>query len=253
MRSVNLIPAEELRGDRAPTRAGPAAYVIVGVLVAALLGVTGMALTSKSISSKKDELAGLEAQQQEATARANELSPFAQFRAMQQARQLTVASLAQSRFDWERVLNELSLILPSNIQLTNITGTVSPDVQVDNSAGISSRASIPGPALELIGCGADQDAVAGFVATLEDIDGVTRVGLSSSERSTTAAAAGTTAGGSSDSSDCRTNDKISQFQVIVAFDAVPTPAVAGQVPVSPVPGATSTDGQLASTSAVPGG
>ena len=39
----------------------------------------------------------------------------------------------------------------------------------------------PGPALEVNGCATGQDAVAGFVTALKDIDGVTRVGVESSE------------------------------------------------------------------------
>ena len=39
------------------------------------------------------------------------------------------------------------------------------------------RAAIAGPALELSGCAKGQEAVAGFVTALKDIDGVTRVGV----------------------------------------------------------------------------
>ena len=35
MRPVNLIPPEDRRGEQAPLRTGPLAYVLVGALVAA--------------------------------------------------------------------------------------------------------------------------------------------------------------------------------------------------------------------------
>ena len=74
MRPVNLIPPEERRGDKAPTRTGPLAYVIVAVLAAALLAVTAVALTSNQISDRKAEKASLESQVAEATAQADRLT-----------------------------------------------------------------------------------------------------------------------------------------------------------------------------------
>ena len=61
MRPVNLIPAEERRGERAPLRSGPLAYIVVGALVAALLGVTALVLTGNQIADRKAEVAQLEA------------------------------------------------------------------------------------------------------------------------------------------------------------------------------------------------
>ena len=77
-------------------------------------------------------------------------------------------------------MRELALILPGDVWLTNLTGTARPDVSVDGGASISLRDSVPGPALEMIGCASGQEAVAGFVQALKDIDGVTRVGVQSS-------------------------------------------------------------------------
>ncbi len=58
---------------------------------------------------------------------------------MRDARVETVTSLAQSRFDWERVMRELSLVLPGTVWLTNVTGTVAPTVTVPNGASVSLR------------------------------------------------------------------------------------------------------------------
>ena len=43
----------------------------------------------------------------------------------------TVDSLAQSRFDWERVMRELALVIPEDVWLESLTGTVAPGVTVD--------------------------------------------------------------------------------------------------------------------------
>jgi len=235
VRPVNLIPPEDQRGDRAPMRAGIISYVFIGVLAVSLLLVIATALTSKSISDKETEKQSLQAALQEATAKAESLRPFADFRAMQESRTATVASLAQSRFDWERVLRELALVIPEDVWVVNLTGTVTPAVSVEGAAEVSIRDSIEGPALEIVGCAADQDAVAVFIAALEDIDGVTRVGMASSERPEGEAAAAVPSGGEQTNDECRTRDEIPKFELVAAFDAVPVPATASASPVVPAP------------------
>jgi hypothetical protein len=167
--------------------------------------------------------------------RADALRPFADFRAVQQLRSATVSSLAQSRFDWERVINELALVLPDDVWLVNLTGTILPDVEVENGAGLGTREAIEGPALEIVGCARSQDSVAGFVAALEDIDGVTRVGLGSSQLPEQAVEATSAEGGGSGDEDCRTREFITKFEIVAAFDAVPVPATAAGTPGVPAP------------------
>jgi Tfp pilus assembly protein PilN len=216
-------------------RTGRASYILLGALALVLLGVVATALTSRQISDRESEKQSLQQELDVATARAQSLQTFADFRVMQEARVATVSSLAQSRFDWERVLRELSLVLPDNVWLTNLTGTVSPAVEVEDSAAVALRDTVSGPALELVGCGPGQDAVAAFVASLEDIDGVTRVGVAASElpdesQDPEAAAPQQGAG---NTEDCRTRDFISRFEIVVAFDAVPTPPTATEAPGVP--------------------
>jgi Tfp pilus assembly protein PilN len=254
VRPVNLLPPEErahVRGEQ-----GVLAYGIVGGLALVLLLVLFMVMTGNKIDDKNSELSALQAREQAAQAQAQALAPYAEFASLSQARDATVSSLAKSRFDWERVLRELALVLPENVWLTSVTGTVSPAVTVEGQAGNTLRGQAPGPALELIGCADGQETVAAFVAALKDIDGVTRVGLDSSELPVagTTASGGDSAGG--DSGDCRTKDFIAQFQIVVAFDAVPAPESTTAVPGTTTPAATGTTTAPQSTttgeSAVPG-
>jgi Tfp pilus assembly protein PilN len=257
MRSVNLIPPEDRRGDKAPMRTGNLAYVLVGGLAVLLLAVIATALTSKQISDKESEKQGLEQELVQATARADSVKAFADFRAMQETRAATVSSLAQSRFDWERVIRELALVLPADVQLVGLSGSVSAEAQPPEAEGVSLRASIPGPALELTGCAPGQDAVAALIAALEDIDGVTRVGLASSERpddTEGTAGGGATGGEGAEDQDCRVADFISKFEIVVAFDAVPTPGTATAAPAVPAPATPSGEGaQLADAQTEQGG
>lgn len=226
MRPVNLIPPEERRGHDAPLRSGPLVYILVGALVAVLAAVTAMALLDSQISDRKGELKRLEREDAVVAARALRLSAYTQFRALHEQRVETVASLADSRFDWERVMRELSLILPKDVWLTDLTASATGGAGGDaggSSSGLGS--SIAGPSLQLSGCAAGQEGVAGFVTALKDIDGVTRVGVQSSaladgEAGPEEAASGGGEGG------CSSQDFIASFEIVVAFDAAPVPLAA---------------------------
>lgn len=261
MRPVNLIPLEERRGEHAPMRSGPLAYIVVGVLVAALAGVTALVLTGNQISERKSEVAKLEREDAQASANAQRLAAYTQFRSLREQRVATVTSLANSRFDWERVMRELSLILPDDVWLTSLNATASPDTSLSGGGGAGSsggslRASAPGPALEISGCANGHDAVAGFVTVLKDIDGVTRVGVESSELSDQPSGAGVSSeGGSSGGSEggeggCPTREFIAEFKLVVAFDAAPVVATGetAEAPVAPAEGA-----ETASTETSEGG
>lgn len=227
MRPVNLIPSEERSGERRPMRGGPLAYVIVGALAAAVLGVALLTTTNNQIADSKAEIATLQSETATAEARAQALSAYTQFHGLHQQRVATVTSLADSRFDWQRVMRELSLILPGNVWLTNLTGTASPEVTVEGGGGISLRSSISGPALEITGCAVSQEAVAGFIQALKEIDGVTRVGLPSSELGESGGGAAS-GDGSAASGTCQTHEFIAQFQLVVAFDAAPVAATSAE-------------------------
>jgi Tfp pilus assembly protein PilN len=235
MRPVNLIPTEERRGEHAPLRSGPLAYMLLGALVLVLAGVTALVLTGSQISEREDEIATLEVEDAEARARAERLAAYTQFRSLSEQRVATVASLADSRFDWERVMRELALILPDDAWLVSLTATATPSVSVEGGGGGGSgaglRATTPGPALELSGCADGQEAVAGFVTALKDIEGVTRVGVQSSELSEEEKGADATGGGGGD--DCRTRDFIAKFELVVAFDAAPIPAIGAEEAAPP--------------------
>lgn len=235
MRPVNLIPPEDRRGDRAPARTGPIPYVIVATLVVALIAVSAMAMLGNQVSEREGTIATLEVQKAATSVEAEALRPYVEFEALAAARDATVTSLAQSRFDWERVLRELALVIPDDVWLTQAIGAATPT----DSAEAGADASITGPSLALTGCGADHEAVADFVAALRDIDGVTRIGIASSERpepteDTSAAASDSGAGAGEE--ECRTRDMIAKFEIIAAFDSVPVavaPAIEGAAPAAP--------------------
>jgi Tfp pilus assembly protein PilN len=221
MRPVNLIPPEQRRGDRAQLRTGPLAYIVLGALGLVLLGVTMLVLTSNQIAESKAEVATLKQEDAATQAEAKRLAAYTQFRTLAEQRIATVRSLADSRFDWERVMRELALVLPSDVWLTSLEATATPNSSVSGegsgSSGAALRAAAPGPALSMSGCASGQEAVAGFVTALKDIDGVTRVGVESSELGSLEGEIGSGGG------ECRKSSSDAEFHLVVAFDAAPIP------------------------------
>lgn len=224
MRPVNLIPAEERRRERRGSKGSPLPLMVVGLLGVLLAGVTALTLIGNGISDKESEVASLEATEAETSARAESLAAFTNFDQLSSARVDTVTSLAQSRFDWERVIRELTLVLPEKVWLTSLIGTVSPAVTVSSGESVSLRAEVPGPALELVGCAPSQRDVASLISAIGDIDGVTRVTAGRSEKPLDSAGDTGSSGDSNNvNTDCRTRDFITRFELVAAFDAVAVP------------------------------
>jgi hypothetical protein len=71
------------------------------------------------------------------------------------------------------------------------------------------------------------------MGALRDIDGVTRVVVTSSERQSNSSPAGS-AGTAPGVAGCEARDFISKFAIVVAFDKVPTDATTGLAPTEPV-------------------
>jgi len=219
MRPVNLIPAEDRRGDQAPLRTGPLAYIVMGALVALLAGVAMLVLTGNEISERQEEVTTLKREDAAASAHAARLASYTQFRELSEQRVATVQSLADSRFDWERVLRELSLVLPSDVSLTELSATGAGGEGAEGSSE-GGEFALTGPSLTLAGCAAGYAGVAGFVLALKDIDGVTRVGVQSSAETAESSGSG--------EASCGGGSATVEFTLVVAFDAAPVPLPEGE-------------------------
>lgn len=257
MRAVNLIPAEQRRGGGAGAagRSGGAAYVVLGFLALAVVGVTASVLASNSVGERQAQLVQVKHDTEVAQARATSLKAYADFAQLEHARVKTVESIAGTRFDWERTMRDLSRVLPANAWLTSVLGTVKPGVTVDGGSGSgdtsSLRQSQPVPAIEMVGCTTTQGAVARLVSNLRLVRGVTRVSLASSEKSSApsapgAALTGTSGGGGANDADCRHGSAaFPKFSLVIFF----TPVASASAPAAAAPGAPATASATATTPA----
>jgi Tfp pilus assembly protein PilN len=230
VRPVNLIPPEDRRGEAAPLRTGLFPYVLLGVLGIILVTVTALVMTSNSIKDQQAQLDALDARAQAASTAAASLTPYTQFASLAQARNATVTSLAQSRFDWERVLRELSLVIPDDVKLTAAVASSAAGGSAEGDSSLAGSAT--GPSLSFKGCAEGQRGVAAFAAALHDIDGVTRVGIHSSQLPTS----NDEGSGNESAGGCEGGPSIAAFEVDAVFDGVATPP--GAAPEEPATGET---------------
>ena len=241
MKAVNLIPPDAGKVGRfgaAAVLGGPAggigAYVVLAVL--AIVAVAGIAnaFSNRQLSDKRAQLALVEREAQSAEAKAASLASQTQATELRRARTATIQGLLKGRFDWSHSLREVARVVPSNVSLTSLVGTVTPDSAVAGAGGGTLRSALAVPAIDIIGCAKSHTHVSKLLARLRGIDGVQRVSLASSEKSETGAAS---------DADCRGTDQMPQFQLTVFYEApeglVPavdaaTPAPAGSAPPSSV-------------------
>ncbi len=233
MRAVNLIPREARRGGISPSlgRLG-SSHLVVALLVIAVAFVTAYVLTNNTISSRKAHLASVKQQITQVQAAVARLQSYQQFERLAQARAQTVQQIANSRFDWDGALSDLSKVVPANTSLQSLVATVSDGTSgaagAGGSAGGSVRSDINAPAFQLKGCTGSQDEVAQVMSRLRLIQGVSRVTL---EDSGTAGQSGST--GSSQSG-CTGPT----FDMVVFFQ----PGTAGAVSSTGQPASTTTPG-----------
>jgi len=235
MRAVNLIPADERSGSgMSAGRSGGSVYAVFALLGGLAVFALLYGLAAHQISSRKGEVATLTAKAQRAQARAAALAPYTSFAAMREQRVQAVETLVSSRFDWAHAFHELGRVLPANVALTSLDGTVGSTSGASGaSAGSKASASSsvasvtpPGsvPTFTLAGCTTSQATVALTLDRLRLIDGVSEVTLQSSTK-----AGSTAGGGSAGSSGSGAGSCEVAFNVQVTFDALPTIPATGSV------------------------
>lgn len=264
MRAVNLLPPDlrsassKGKGAAKPAREpgeGIGAFVLLGALAFCVVALAGYVLTTNVVKERQTRLAEVSAQSAATLKRAADLKPYADFQVLTEARVGTVQGLANSRFDWEQALRDLSHATPANVHLTNLVGSLGGGSGGGGGSGL--RSAINAPAIELKGCTKSQPAVARLMSRLRNIDGVTRVSLSKSEKpaiaptEATPAAAGAPA--DNPGSTCGKGSPPA-FEIVVFFEgavAQTAPATGTTAPAAPVSTAAATPTPAPAADATP--
>jgi hypothetical protein len=189
---------------------------------------------------------------------AERLHSYVAFSTLAQARVQTVRQLGAARFNWHRAFTDLATVLPDNVWLTSLLGTVAPGVTVEGGAsgGTNSlRAAVPNPAIELTGCTTSHEGVVRLVSRLRLLHGVQRVSLADSVKADSTPGSSGSSGGSD--GDCRHgHTNFPQFDVVVFFaplPALPAPASADPTATTSDPAAAATPGATTPATTPSGG
>jgi Tfp pilus assembly protein PilN len=247
VKAVNLLP--EKHRPRQPTgTGGKSSYVVLGVLGAVLVGVLVYVMTLNSINDSKSKIKEATVEAARLNEQANSLGPYGDFANIKAERVKSVMQLAQGRFDYERLVRELSHVLPPDVWLVAATASsdgssttsgasaTTPGPSPAPAAG-TTQASPTGPTLTLQGCARDQTQVAVTLVRLRELQGATDVSLDHSTRGqsaaggSTAAAPASSSGSSTGDTDCGTTSGKPNysFQMNVTF----APATPSQPTVAP--------------------
>ncbi len=183
MRAVNLLPRQhvELKRERPNTIVLLAA---IGGAAVVLVLVAGTLVANRSVNRQQQALTSARAVL--AVTPSHELSAQTQaFRqqvlTQREQRSLALASALGKRVAWDRILRRFALVLPSDVWLTSLTGTVPLD-PVAAATPTTTSGSLPAAATELTIAGStySQDSVARLLERLSVVPDLQNVQLQNS-------------------------------------------------------------------------
>jgi len=230
VRPVNLLP-EQHRQRRASGSLSGSAYVVVGVLGVLLLSALLYTFTANQVTSRKDKAAQAGQEADRADARVASLGAYGDFSQLKLSRVASVTQVAQTRFDWERLVRETSLVLPAETWLTEVSASVVPEEAIDGASTSSSDASAPsGPSATFAGCAKHQSDVAKLMVRLRRMHRVQDVSLNESS------VEGDDSSATTIESFIQGCGRYPKFELTVAFDPAdpsqPSQGTPGRVPAS---------------------
>jgi Tfp pilus assembly protein PilN len=145
-------------------------------------------LTANSVNDNKSKAAAAQQQADALEAQAKQLGSFTDFSAIKEQRLASVISTAEGRFDWERLVRELSRVMPEDSWLQSADASATGDDSSTSSSSSStptSTAAPTGPTATLTGCTPRQRDVAQLLVRLRQMYRVSDVTLNGSTREDT--------------------------------------------------------------------
>ena len=180
MRAVNLLP-----GDQADQgRKVPPLPVLVGcigtVVISALLAVMFLS-ASAGVAKKQRALEQIQAQYAAIPAPAPASPVVAELPQQRQTRVTALATVLGQRVAWDRLLREVSQVVPSDVWLVTLNA-LAPSIAPSSSATPAGGAQ-PQQSFMVTGCTYSQDSVARFLSRLSVVPDLSNMTLGKSESS----------------------------------------------------------------------
>jgi hypothetical protein len=232
MKPVNLLPASDRRKVVSAKRVDRGGFLVIGALAVLLLLTVFYVTTQNKINGGKTDIAKAKQRTKEAEVRAAALGPFAKFAQVKETRVSSVKMLASQRFDWERLMREVALVLPEGTALQKMIGSTSGTPSAGGSTSApapatsgtadASAGAASSPSVNVLGCAKSQDDVATTMVRLRAMHRVDDVTLADSSKGADSGG-GAPSGGSPDSgsgSECP--PRFYKFDVTVTFKPAPS-------------------------------
>jgi Tfp pilus assembly protein PilN len=207
MKAVNLIPSEHRRATPSGNASG-GAYAVLGVLAVLLVMAVAYVMTTNSVNDKESKAAAARQEAVAAESKTKQLGSFTDFASIKDQRLVAVTAAAQTRFDWERFMRELSRVMPEGSWISNTSASVTGE-DVGTGSATADPLAVPTPKANLVGCTPRQSEVARMMVRLEQMYRVTEVTLNESIQDPAA--------GDTTLQDC---GKLYKFDLTVSFSPV---------------------------------
>jgi hypothetical protein len=232
MRAVNLLPDELRPRQRSAGGRGPG-HVVIGVLGVLLVMAVAYALSLNQVNGRKTEIASAKGEIEKAKREVAASTAFGDFHSIKETRVASVKELAAGRFDWERLMRELALVLPEHTWLLDANasttgdpsqagGATSTPAPTASGAAPAATADAAGagvgtnPTMSLKGCAIQQKNVAVMLVRLRKLYRVEDVDLTESAQELTESGGAQGSTDSAGGSDTCGNGRF-KFDVTVTF------------------------------------
>jgi Tfp pilus assembly protein PilN len=182
MRAVNLLPRQQVQQKRERANAIPLVAGIAGAVVVLVLAA-GFLLANRSVNRQRDALSTARAVL--AATPAHHVSAQTNaFRSsildQREQRSLALAAALGKRVSWDRILRRMALVLPDDVWLTSVTGTMPLESTPATATATPSAFPAVPTAFTIQGTTYSQAGVARFLARLEVLPDLQNVQLQTS-------------------------------------------------------------------------
>jgi Tfp pilus assembly protein PilN len=183
MRAFDLMPKEETRETGARVGLAKIAVALLGLVLFAGLAAAYL-FTGAGVMSKQGKLDDLRLQLAELEVPAEEPTPDVPALASDgQARTTALSAALATRIAWDRVLREVSLVVPEDVWLTQLSASTPGAAPGGTGAAPAVTTGSTSPnSLAAVGFAGSQESVALFLSRLESIPELTSVQLQASTR-----------------------------------------------------------------------
>jgi Tfp pilus assembly protein PilN len=181
VKRINLLPREERQ--KASRERGLTYALLFLVLVIAVLGVLYV-FERQRVSSRQDQLGTVQSELSGLQARVSALQPYGQLQSQRASMSDTAKQVLDSRIVWSSISEEISLLIPDRVRLTQLTAVVPAPMLAGSALSGGGAGAAAVADIAMVGVADDFTDVADFMTRLGLMPQLTNIQLASTQKST---------------------------------------------------------------------